>query len=186
MLLRITEYAHELLKQTVKEGDIVVDATMGNGYDTLLLAKLVGEEGKVVAYDVQARAIESTRERLVANGLLHRTELRKHSHAEMDIPNDSCSAIVFNLGYLPGYDKTLATLPETTIIALQKALDAVKVGGIIVIVVYPGHPEGKAEQAALEKFVETIPYPHFIILKHQYMNIVNCPPFIYAIEKRQL
>lgn len=186
MLLRITEYAHELLKQTVKEGDIVVDATMGNGHDTLFLAKLVGEEGKVVAYDVQERAIQLTRERLVANGLLHRTELRKNSHAEMDMPKDSCSAMVFNLGYLPGSDKSLTTLPETTIIALQKALDAVKVGGIIVIVVYPGHPEGKAEEAALEKFMENLPYPHFIILKHQFMNSVKCPPFIYAVEKRQL
>jgi predicted methyltransferase len=186
MFLRITEFAHELLKEHVKEGDIVVDATMGNGLDTLLLANLVGENGKVVAYDVQAQAIESTRERLAAHRLLHRTELRQKSHAEMEMPNDICSAVVFNLGYLPGSDKIVKTLPETTIVALQKALVCIKVGGIIVMVVYPGHPEGKEEKVALESYIETLPYPKYRVLKYQYVNVQNYPPFIYGIEKRQL
>jgi len=185
MFPRITEYVHELMEKRIRAGSHVIDATMGNGYDTLYLAKLVGVEGKVYAYDIQEQAVEATRLLLAENQLLARANLFLQSHAEMDFPKQSIDFIVFNLGYLPGSDKSITTKGHSTISAVERALSFLKVGGLIVLVVYWGHDEGKVEKEQVEQFVEQLPYPEFMVLKYQYVNPGNYPPFVYAIERRK-
>lgn len=185
MFPRITEYVHELMRQRIRAGNFVVDATMGNGYDTLQLAQLVGDEGKVFAYDIQKQAIESTRQLLINHQLLSRVQLIHQSHSNMDYAKDSIDFVVFNLGYLPGSDKTVTTKGKTTVEAIGKALQSLTVGGVIVLVVYCGHEEGKKEKQCIEKYVEKLPYPEFMVLKYQYVNLGNHPPFILAIERRK-
>lgn len=173
------------MEQRIQDGARAVDATMGNGHDTLRLAQLVGERGKVSAFDIQQEAIHSTRRLLEKHGLLSRVELYCQSHSEMDFPDESVDFVVFNLGYLPRSDKTIATKGETTIQAVEKALRFIKVGGLIVLVVYWGHEQGKEEKRWVERYVEQIPYPEFIVLRYEYVNPKNFPPFVFAIERRK-
>ncbi|MEW9667716.1 class I SAM-dependent methyltransferase [Ammoniphilus sp. 3BR4] len=185
MFPRITQTAHQLIESRVRPGDEVIDATMGNGHDTLFLAQLVQDQGKVYAYDIQSQAILSTDKLLSSYGLRHRAELLHRSHDEMDYPEGSMAAVIFNLGYLPGSDKVIATQASTTLAAIEKALRLIRVGGLIVLTVYWGHEEGKNEKEEVEWYVENLPYPEFMVLRYQYVNPKNQPPYILAIERRR-
>jgi tRNA A58 N-methylase Trm61 len=152
---RPTQQAHEMVAEVVKPGETVVDATAGNGHDTLFLAGLVGEQGRVVAFDVQEAAIESTRRRLEDAGVLERTELWAESHARMGERIESgVAAVMFNLGYLPGGDHELITRTEETLRALEVAVGLLRPGGVMTVVCYPGHEGGDEEAAAVRDWIE--------------------------------
>ena len=129
MLADILPFAHSLLRAHIREGDCVMDGTAGNGHDTLLLAQCVGKTGRVFAFDIQAVAIEATRARLAEHGLLPRVTLIQdgHQHAAQYI-RPPLRAAVFNFGYLPHGDKNITTLPETSVAAVQAALDLLDKG----------------------------------------------------------
>src|SRR5690554_1830257 len=113
------EQSHDIIRSVVREGDIVVDATAGNGYDTVFLANLVGKEGKVFSFDIQEEAIIRTKQNLEKNKLCDRVVLINDSHASLDKYIDTTiKAAMFNLGYLPGGDHTISTKPDSTIAAL--------------------------------------------------------------------
>ena len=153
---RPTARAHREIAAVLREGDLAIDATAGNGHDTVFLAKLVGETGKVIAFDVQEQAIVSTRERLEAEGLLERVKLVHGSHGSIteQVKPGSVSAVMFNLGYLPGGDHAVITRTAETLQALEGALGVLKAGGILTIVCYPGHEGGDQESAAVVAWAE--------------------------------
>jgi len=144
---RPTAAAHRVVKEVVERGDTVVDATAGNGHDTLFLAQLVGSTGKVWAFDVQEAAIESTRVRLTEAGEAEQVELCCESHGNLleKVERGSASAVMFNLGYLPGGDHELITEVAETAKAVVQALFALKPGGVMTVVCYTGHPGGADE-----------------------------------------
>ncbi|MFT9847645.1 tRNA (mnm(5)s(2)U34)-methyltransferase [Aneurinibacillus sp. REN35] len=183
-LPRITEMAHQLLAARIQRGDIVVDATAGNGHDTLFLAELVGDMGQVHAYDVQIDAIKTTGERLMTQGYENRVTLHHDSHTAIRELDDALQAVIFNLGYLPGSDKTVITKADDTIAAVEEALLHLRSGGIVVLVVYVGHTGGEAEAKALEAYVRALPVRDYLVLKYEYINPDNRPPYIIAIEKK--
>ncbi|MBE2906411.1 MULTISPECIES: tRNA (mnm(5)s(2)U34)-methyltransferase [Anoxybacillus] len=188
-LMRILPFARSLIDLAVKEGDIVVDATVGNGHDTLYLAERVGEYGHVFGFDIQAQAIENTTKRLHEHHIETRVTLVQASHAELDahIPPEYKGRItgaMFNLGYLPGGDKQIVTKPNSTIAAIEQLLDIMAPEGIIVLVIYHGHPEGAIERDALLQYVSTIDQQRAHVIRYEFMNQINHPPFIVAIEKR--
>ena len=127
----ITQYCHERIPQMIKEPLLCIDATAGTGKDTVFLAKLVGEKGRVISMDIQEMAIEQTKKRLLKERLSDRAEVVLDSHAHMDkyAQKDSVSLIMFNLGYLPGGDHSLSTKADTTIEALEKGLNLLHEGG---------------------------------------------------------
>ncbi|MBD7943436.1 methyltransferase domain-containing protein [Psychrobacillus sp. Sa2BUA9] len=183
-LKRILPYAKELLQGIVKEGDTVVDATAGNGYDTLFLASLVGTQGHVFAFDVQKEAIESTSEKLCNAELRDRVSLILDSHEHVgEYVKNKISAAVFNLGYLPGSNHEVVTTGNSTTKAISSLLDLLEVGGLIVLVVYHGHEGGKQEKDELISFVRRLPQSFVHVLCYQFLNQENDPPFIIAIEK---
>lgn len=187
-LQRILPFAKELLEKAVSEGDIVVDATVGNGHDTVFLAKLVGEHGKVYGFDIQEKAILNTRGRLRTENLLEQVTLIQQGHQHIGTAiseehNGFISAAMFNLGYLPGGDQSIVTVPDTTISAVTQLLNIMKPGGMIVIVIYHGHEEGQIERDALMTFVKTIDPRIAHVLQYQFINKQNHPPYIVAIEK---
>lgn len=162
MTRRLTEIAHELIAGHVHAGDIVIDATMGNGHDTLFLARLVGETGCVYAFDIQQQAIEKTARGLEENGLPNRVTLVQDSHADMMrlLPQTvagKVAAIVFNLGYLPGGKKSVTTTAVSTLNALDASLKLIKPGGMISLLVYVGHPGGKQEDEAILEWLGRLP-----------------------------
>ncbi|MCU9614270.1 methyltransferase domain-containing protein [Caldibacillus lycopersici] len=188
-LEKVLPYSHKLLSNAIKAGDIVVDATIGNGNDTLFLAQLVGEEGIVYGFDVQKQAIKRTNERLQQHGVSKQVILFHAGHEQLKekIPIEQqkkISAAIFNLGYLPSGDHSIVTLPVTTISAIEQLLENIAPGGIIVLVIYHGHPEGKVEKDAILEYVKTIDQAQANVLLYQFINQKNNPPFIIAIEKR--
>lgn len=176
--------SHKYIEQFVKEGDVVIDATAGNGNDTLFLAGLVGERGHVYAFDVQQIALDKTDEKLKSKGLRDRVELIKDGHENLDkYVNREIKAVMFNLGYLPRGDHNIRTNADTTIDAVEKALELIVPGGIITIVVYHGGDSGFDEKVQVMEFLEKLDPKKYVVMKTEYINQVNCPPILVCIEK---
>lgn len=182
ILERVLSYSKTLLQKAISEGDIVIDGTAGNGHDTLFLAKLVGKTGHVYAFDIQQSAIESTNQRLGEFANQASVILDGHEHIPKYV-NQEISAAVFNLGYLPGANHSTITKPDTTVMAIEACLNLLKIGGIIIIVVYHGHEGGDIERDALLQYVRVLPQASIQVLKYDFINQVNHAPFIIALEK---
>ncbi|WP_215142361.1 class I SAM-dependent methyltransferase [Exiguobacterium qingdaonense] len=188
-LMRVLPFAKQLLHDHIEEGHIAIDMTAGNGHDTLFLANAVGETGHVFAFDIQSEAVTATRARIDEAGLTERVTVIHDSHdtvgAVIDRESRPITAAVFNLGYLPGSDKSITTHGNTTVAALNQLLDVMAVGGVIVIVVYHGHESGKTERDEVLQYVESLDQKQAGVLRYGFINQINHPPFIVAIEKRK-
>ena len=178
--------ARDILAQAVCPGDAVADATMGNGYDTLFLAEQVGPEGHVYAFDIQEKALESTRKLLEEHGMENRVTLLCRSHADLaeTVPHE-LSAAVFNLGWLPGGDHTVTTLWETTREAVGKALGLLLPGGVLVICAYPGHEEGGRERTELQAFLSALDNRRHNVLRQHFLNAGPGAPECFVIQKNK-
>ena len=177
-------FARELISRSLKVGGCAVDATSGNGHDTVFLAELVGRDGSVLAFDIQPQAIAATRERLAAKGLLERVRVVEDSHAKMaDYSQAAFDAVMFNLGYLPHGDHTIVTKPESTVAALCFAAKQLNIGGIITILVYTGHEGGREEWEKVWEFSAALPQQLFTVLEYRLINQKNNPPFLLAITR---
>jgi predicted methyltransferase len=169
--------SHELVSNVVKTGDIVVDATMGNGNDTLFLANLVGDTGKVFAFDVQKLALDNTNKRLSDAGLLD-----GHQNISKYVPQ-GIKAVMFNLGYLPKGDHNIGTKAETTIAAIESCLELLCKEGIVMLVIYYGGDSGFDERDAVMEYFKTLDCKKYTVLVQNFVNQVNCPPIAVCIEK---
>ncbi len=155
---RLVDYAHRILSSHLKPGDTVVDATVGNGHDTVFLAQGVGPTGKVYGFDIQEIALEMAGFLIKSKKCHHQTELIQKSHDKIltKIPESEqgqVALVMFNLGYLPHGDKSLTTQPETTLCALDAALNILKPSGIISILAYRGHAGGMEEHEAVKGWI---------------------------------
>lgn len=187
MLKNPLSYSHEIVKSAIDKGDFVIDATLGNGHDTLFLSELVGKDGKVFGFDIQKQAIQSTKNRLDQEERLHRVELIHDGHENMAsyIPdNQEIAAVMFNLGYLPKGDKEIVTKAETTVKAIKEALSLVKKGGVVSIMVYYGHPGTNGEKEAVDELVRNIPQEKFESLSYKFVNQRNNPPYLYILQRK--
>lgn len=184
-LNKATDLAKDLITKVVCEKDVVVDATVGNGNDTLFLCDLVGEEGRVIGFDVQKIALEKTEKRLKERKILDRVELINSGHENMKNYIDcEVSAIMFNLGYLPGNDHSITTKYGTTLKAIKEGIDLLQKNGVMTIVIYPGHREGMEEKENLLEFLCTVDQRKANVLKMEFINQINNPPLLIAIEKK--
>ncbi len=176
--------SHLFLKDRVKPGDRVADATCGNGHDTLFLARLVGEGGKVWAFDIQEEALANTRMLLEEAGCLARVELVAAGHERLaDFVEGPLKAAAFNLGYLPGGDKRVVTQPDETIAALEQAAGLIMAGGVITVCIYTGHPGGAEEGEAVEKWAAALPPEEFNVWLSRQINRPSSAPYVLLVEK---
>lgn len=183
-IINAMSISKNLVKNYVNEGDIVLDATVGNGYDTLDLARLVGCSGKVYGFDIQNIAIQNTKSLLKQNNLLDRVILINANHEDVDkYIFESLSLAIYNLGYLPAGDKEIKTRPLTTVASVMKTLKLLKNNGILIIVSYIGHPGGLEEMKVLEEELKKLNQKQFSVLKNEFINQINSPPLLYVIEK---
>ena len=176
---RPLEIAHDFLAQVITQEDIVVDATMGNGHDTLFLAKLAKQ---VYAFDIQEQALEKTSQRIQEAGLSN-VDLILQGHETVDQFVREVKAAIFNLGYLPSADKSIITQPQTTIEALDKLCQMLIKGGRIAIMIYYGHEGGDIERDAVMSFVSHLPQQEYTATIYRTLNQINNPPFLVMIEK---
>ena len=177
--------AADCLRRFLMPGDIAVDATMGNGHDTQLLCELVGESGHVFAFDIQPQAVEQTKNRLHDAGLLSRAELFCCGHQHMaEHIKQPVDAVVFNLGWLPGGNKAITTLWDTTETAVNQALTLLKPEGICSICVYPGHEAGDFERKKLDEMLCALRPQAYNVLHHRFINAGPGAPECYLIQKQ--
>jgi len=177
---RPTALAQGLMREVIRTGDLVIDATAGNGHDTLFLAECVGAGGRVLAFDVQAAAIAAARARVTAAGLAERVEFFQESHALMDThaAPGTVAAVMFNLGYLPGEDHRLMTQATTTLQGLDCAAALLKAGGGLAVVCYPGHPGGEEESAAVEQWFAALAAQRWQIARYGAFATRRPAPFL--------
>ncbi len=181
-------WSHALLAPRLRQGDAVVDATAGNGHDTVFLAQRVLPGGRVFAFDVQEAAIGRTRERLSGRGLESVTLIHAgHQEIENRLPSElkgGIRAFMFNLGWLPGSDKACITRTRTTLEALNAAIDWLAEGGLITVVCYPGHAGGDAETLAVEEWAARLRSDAFEAQKIAFLNFDGAPPRCVVVRKR--
>lgn len=197
MLINNIEFAHDLITRALgechhdKKADdfsqlYLCDFTMGNGNDTLFMSRLAAQYGiNVYAFDIQAAALESTSAFLKKNGAAENYILINDSHSRLDeyVPQEGQMACgMFNLGYLPGGDKSVTTLRSTTLEAIQKAVDRLTVGGVLTVTIYPGHPEGKIEGELIEKYLSSLSNHDFNVLKYALCNKTD-PPYVMVTQR---
>lgn len=176
--------AHFFLRERVRPRDRVVDATCGNGHDTLFLAQLVGPDGRVWAFDLQKEALAATRALLENAGCLAQAELVAAGHESLaDFVREQISAAVFNLGYLPGGDKGFITRSETTVAALDQAAHLLRPGGLITVCAYTGHPGGREEGEAVVRWGASLDPRHFNVWESRQPNRPPTAPYLLVIEK---
>ena len=179
-----------LMADRLQPGDVAIDATLGNGHDTLFLAQTVGPEGHVHGFDVQLAALESTRRRLMEAGILETSFTLHHaSHAELstrlpEADRARVRGVMFNLGYLPGSDKSLITETESTRAATRAALELLQPGGLMTVVVYPGHDGGADEARMIAAWAETLPAREVEVQHLRPVNRSAAPPECWAFWKR--
>jgi predicted methyltransferase len=186
----LVDQSHKILANVIQPGDLAIDATVGNGHDTVFLAEAVGETGAVIGFDVQQQALENTKRILQQKKLQRRVRLRLQSHATIagHIPagmNHGIKAVMFNLGYLPGSDKSVITRGSTTLTALNGVLPRLAhSGGVISIVAYRGHQGGEEETQAVLEWGSRLPPSLYAV------QIVKSPtsseksPLLMVVTKR--
>ncbi len=161
----------------LRPSDTVIDMTCGNGHDTFFLSKLVFA-GMVYGFDIQKEAIDKTRALVGENP---RIQLIHDSHEK--IASLSLAAkprlIVYNLGYLPGGDKSVVTTVESTLKSLKQAMELLAPDGAISITCYPGHEEGGREEEAIGKFLEQLPSHKWRICHHRWVNRPKSPTLFW-------
>jgi 16S rRNA C1402 N4-methylase RsmH len=183
-MIDLLQLQKQFILNHLGEGDVAVDFTMGNGHDTEFLSKTVGKSGHVYAFDVQEQAVTSTAANLEKAGCEQNYTLILDSHHNVKkYVQGPIKAGMFNLGYLPGSDKSVTTMRVTTMPAIEAAVELLDHGGILLVAVYPGHAEGDAEGKMVQEYFSTLDR-HVICCT--LIRIVNSPasPFFFVIEKK--
>ncbi|WPJ93962.1 class I SAM-dependent methyltransferase [Coraliomargarita algicola] len=187
--MQLTQKVHQRLTAHLKAGDLAIDATAGNGYDTLYLAQTVSENGHVIAIDIQEAALQSTQAKLTHAKLNDRVELHCTDHATylQELCNShtaKVSSILFNLGYLPGSDKSVQTLPSSTEKALQASLQLLQPNGLLCVTAYRGHPGGIEESQVVENWMRAQKKLGHSIECHTPPS-PNSPPILWLLSKSE-
>lgn len=174
----------QLLRLKLTTAQVIVDATAGNGHDTLYLAEQSLPTAQVFAFDVQAEAVEQTKLRLQAAGLIHKAKVINANHNQLTAyVQEPIDIALFNLGYLPGTDHRVTTTSVTTLAAVQQTLRSLARQGILVLVVYPGHAEGKQEAETLAVYLPQLPSSTYTVSCWKMINHSERAPFVYIVEK---
>ena len=176
---------HKNIAENVREGDTCIDATAGRGYDTAFLCELVGDKGRVIAFDIQQSAIESTEKLLETKGL--HAELHRESHENMWMyaEKGTVKCVVFNLGYLPGGDHSIFTHFESTKRAVEAGLELLCEGGLMCVSIYHGGATGYEERDALLEWLKSLDSQRYQVLVVYFHNWLKDPPIPVFILKHE-
>lgn len=177
--IQVTDWYRSFIKQQVKPGDLCIDATAGNGNDTLLLCHLAGTSGHCLSFDIQKEALLHTKALLESEGIPEASYtllLKSHESIGAYAAPESVSCIVFNLGYLPSGDHMLATKPASTLTAIEQGLSLLKRGGLMTVCIYSGGDSGFEERDAVLNYLKGLNPKKFLVIVSQYFNRPKNPP----------
>lgn len=182
---QITQWCARFIREQVQPGDLCIDATMGNGNDTLLLSKLAGENGHVFSFDIQPIALTNTQKRLNAENALPNYTLLLESHCNMQnyAEPETVSCIVFNFGYLPGGDHSKSTIASNSIQAMEQGLSLLKKDGLMSLCIYSGGDSGFEERDAILTWLAALDPKRYLVIKSDYYNRPNHPPIPVLVIK---
>ena len=184
-----TELAIHIMSGYISPGALLIDATCGNGHDTLRLARM--QPSKLYAFDIQQAAVDSTRKLLESNGFKDSIdegiiELICASHENMEsYVREKADVIVFNLGYLPGSDKSNTTTEYSTLKAVSASLELLKENGLVCIAIYSGHEEGSKEKTALLNWSSDLDPSVYHAVYISMRNQKNHPPEILLVTRKR-
>lgn len=174
----ITAWCHKIMEMHLPKQGVYVDATMGNGHDTLFFCRLAGKAGHVYAFDIQKSALEHTQGLLEKEGIEKGFTLILDSHIYMGdhLARETVDGILFNCGYLPGGDHSMATRPKTTVKAIEVGLDLLKKGGVMGICLYSGGDTGFEEKESVLAYLQKLDARLYTVIVQEYHNRGNHPP----------
>jgi SAM-dependent methyltransferase len=184
---RLTAAASSWIEVALFDGALAIDATVGNGYDTLFLAHRVGPKGKVLGFDVQKAALAGAREILKFVGSIDRVSLIHESHTRLSdfLPAGSTIAgAMFNLGYLPRGNRQIITRPDTTVLALRSVLEHLAERGRVTLLTYRGHEGGIPEYEGVRQFLEQLPGDEWLVEELASTNDSPIAPRLFRIQKK--
>jgi 16S rRNA C1402 N4-methylase RsmH len=182
--LNAVKLAQQLLRNKINKAQCVVDATAGNGKDTLFLAKNSSNDTVIWSFDIQETAIIKTSQLLSKHNLSDKVKLIVDSHVNIDrYITEEIDVAMFNLGYLPNADHRITTEDQSTVVALRKILGLLSTGGMISVVAYSGHQEGQREQKSVQELFTSLPSELFTVGCWSMINHNNNPPILYVVEK---
>lgn len=177
-------FSHRFMADHISQGDLCIDATAGRGRDTLFLAKLVGKSGRVIAFDIQEEAVNSTRDLLLENGVnWAQVHLDSHSHMDAYAAPESVAGVMFNFGWLPGGDHKVFSRKETSVEAIEKGLSLLRPGGVMSLCIYYGKETGYEEKNALLEYLKSVDPNRFTVVLCDFTNRSGEPPMIALIWK---
>ena len=184
----VTDFCHQFIANHIHEGAFCIDATAGNGHDTEFLCRLAGDSGKVLAFDIQQAAVDSTRCRLKKNRLDHigRVVLDSHARISEYAGPDTVDCIMFNFGYLPGGDHEMSTQPASSLSAIKQSLICLKPGGLLSLCIYSGGDTGFDERDAILPYIKGLDPHEYLVIVSSYANRPGNPPIPAFIFKETL
>ena len=185
--LTAVRFVQDYLAAHLPHPKLCIDATCGNGGDTAFLCGITAPEGKVVGFDVQEAAIASTRKHLEQLGVpAARYELHCQSHADLlqVVQPGTADAVMFNFGWLPGADHAVFSTAQSSIPALQAALEAVRPGGVVSAILYSGQVIGTDEKQTVLEYLRALPLKSFTVLVCDFANWAETAPLPCIILKK--
>lgn len=179
-----TKMAQYLLQFKLPFAKFIVDATTGNGKDTLFLAKNSSHHAEILAVDIQMEAIYKAKALLGKEGCQEKVLFIHDDHSNIEkYISSSIDIAVFNLGYLPGGNHSVSTVEKSTMIALRCVVKHLSVGGLVTVIAYPGHAQGELECHTLRSYLTQLPSAVYNIGEWKLLNHSTKAPILYVIEK---
>ena len=173
----ISEISHHIINNFLENKNVAIDGTLGNGYDTDFLSD---HFNKVYSFDVQSLACDN-----YINKNKENVKVINDSHHKFEeYISESVDCIMYNLGFLPGGDKNITTMHETSMQSIKEGLELLNSGGIMTICIYRGHNEGKKEESCILNYVANLPKNKFGVMEHSFINRSEVAPMLIVIEKK--
>ena len=185
--LTAVKFVQDFLAARLVHPRLCVDATCGNGGDTAFLCRLTAPEGRVLGFDIQPEAIASTRARLEQAGVpagQYALHCDSHAHLLQYVQPGTADAVMFNFGWLPRADHAVFSTADSSIPALEAALQAVRPGGVVSAILYSGAVIGTDEKQAVLAWLRALPLKDFTVLVCDFANWAETAPLPCFILKK--
>ena len=182
--LTAVKFVQDFLAARLADPGLCIDATCGNGGDTAFLCRLAGKEGRVLGFDIQPEAIAFTRQNLARKGLAAELHCDSHANLLQYVQPGTVDAVMFNFGWLPGADHGVFSHAQSSIPALEAALEALRPGGVLSAILYSGKVIGSDEKTEILQWMRSRPLKQCTALVCGFANWADTAPLPCFLLKK--